>query len=75
MGRDNLAGDVCLCFQHFNSHARMGRDFSITVSCCYSIISTHTPAWGVTILDEINMPFVIDFNSHARMGRDSHGTV
>ena len=34
--------------QHFNSHARVGRDAYYTAMLTNRGISTHTPAWGVT---------------------------
>ena len=34
------------------------------------IISTHTPAWGVTAKSFIDSVLHSDFNSHARVGRD-----
>ena len=33
-------------------------------------ISTHTPAWGATLLEAENTDNFINFNSHARVGRD-----
>ena len=32
----------------FNSHARVGRDVNWMGDLFWMIISTHTPAWGVT---------------------------
>ena len=34
-------------------------------------ISTHTPAWGVTVKLPFDSCRVYHFNSHARVGRDS----
>ena len=49
VGRDN---DVLIDQNYsadFNSHARVGRDFEHLVLFFYAdVISTHTPAWGVT---------------------------
>ena len=36
-------------------------------------ISTHTPAWGATIPDGVDLSFGVNFNSHARVGRDNLG--
>ena len=33
----------------FNSHARVGRDQQLLKSLNETCISTHTPAWGVTL--------------------------
>ena len=35
---------------HFNSHARVGRDPAADKRRPYAKISTHTPAWGVTLI-------------------------
>ena len=35
--------------QHFNSHARVGRDAIDVANANLVVISTHTPVWGVTI--------------------------
>ena len=34
----------------FNSHARVGRDMQISSLTALHSISTHTPAWGVTVI-------------------------
>ena len=34
--------------EHFNSHARVGRDGAVGGELDSMRISTHTPAWGVT---------------------------
>ena len=47
-GRDNALGYVVNSFTDFYSHAREGRDFCGTLCVCTKIISTHTPARGVT---------------------------
>ena len=34
------------------------------------LISTHTPAWGVTTAGRLCIRIIQNFNSHARVGRD-----
>ena len=70
VGRDDDAIDMKTDSENFNSHARVGRDKDLTTAAAYTIISTHTPAWGVTLTDFVRV-FPPDFNSHARVGRDS----
>ena len=57
-------------WNNFNSHARVGRDTRFRIFLHQNVISTHTPAWGVTMavirMERTND----DFNSHARVGRD-----
>ena len=53
----------------FNSHARVGRDVNWMGDLFWMIISTHTPAWGVTATRYATRA-QNDFNSHARVGRD-----
>ena len=48
----------------------MGRDHESGVRISLCVISTHTPAWGVTFRAIALMEEYTDFNSHARMGRD-----
>ena len=55
---------------NFNSHARVGRDLSVADFLDYWLISTHTPAWGVTISTTYVIGIIDYFNSHARVGRD-----
>ena len=38
------------CGTYFNSHARVGRDEHLEIPYSTLQISTHTPAWGVTVL-------------------------
>ena len=43
-----------LSIQDFNSHARVGRDADRAGTSTQHVISTHTPAWGVTqIIDSL----------------------
>ena len=63
--------DGLTVYLHFNSHARVGRDF---VRCRLRMppwISTHTPAWGVTVCTVDFFVHRHNFNSHARVGRDA----
>ncbi len=49
---------------------------SFSLSRCnfaHSLISTHTPAWGVTLGGSVNENRTTHFNSHARVGRDYSG--
>ena len=75
VGRDirelgNVADDL-----DFNSHARVGRDpFSVFAIRCMVRISTHTPAWGVTLFQRFVGCGILHFNSHARVGRDVTGS-
>ena len=39
------------------------------------MISTHTPAWGVTVGIVSNVMNLYHFNSHARVGRDYSTTT
>ena len=49
VGRDSQQQVLPRYRQHFNSHARVGRDLAMPiVDCTCDMISTHTPAWGVT---------------------------
>ena len=48
VGRDQYRTDKFLKFVDFNSHARVGRDTSLLIFFLHLLISTHTPAWGVT---------------------------
>ena len=50
VGRDSCIIKHCIIFLYFNSHARVGRDFMAKDEQTIFIISTHTPAWGVTLL-------------------------
>ena len=56
--------------KNFNSHARVGRDFEDAGVETVRIISTHTPAWGVTLPSSVPVSCGTYFNSHARVGRD-----
>ena len=49
MGREGAAG----ADGDFNSHARVGRDRNAGVIEEPEMISTHTPAWGVTFLTSV----------------------
>ena len=59
-------------YENFYSHAREGRDW-IEGECLNgtSDISTHTPARGVTALEQSIITDKANFYSHAREGRDS----
>ena len=48
MGRDSFTVIILYHISDFNSHARVGRDQILEVTAGTDIISTHTPAWGVT---------------------------
>ena len=49
----------------------MGRDLFSYSFFLFFKISTHTPAWGATMLMEILLRSELNFNSHARVGRDN----
>ena len=48
MGRDRSATEMIGIIGYFNSHARVGRDKAQLAKAYDLLISTHTPAWGVT---------------------------
>ena len=74
VGRDAPSGLVYSKLANFNSHARVGRDGgAITTPGYVGDISTHTPAWGVTLLLRCSSRSTGNFNSHARVGRDQLG--
>ena len=50
MGRDGEQEKELKQLQHFNSHARVGRDLIDLEYTARENISTHTPAWGATDL-------------------------
>ena len=56
--------------EDFYSHAREGRDPKSMVNLFWFIISTHTPARGVT-LQRQRVAMNCNFYSHAREGRDA----
>ena len=47
----------------FNSHARVGRDVNWMGDLFWMIISTHTPAWGVTFCVS-NLPSARYISTH-----------
>ena len=49
VGRDALMSSSSGAAADFNSHARVGRDKVAKTLDKHNLISTHTPAWGVTI--------------------------
>ena len=49
VGRDGRASTAAISAGNFNSHARVGRDLGIPTKTVTPYISTHTPAWGVTL--------------------------
>ena len=71
VGRDRWAESVRRKKTNFNSHARVGRDPAPAPIRLPAAISTHTPAWGVTICMKIMTSIMMNFNSHARVGRDA----
>ena len=51
VGRDDSRNFGSYALPNFNSHARVGRDqAALAQGCLSSAISTHTPAWGVTLV-------------------------
>ncbi len=72
MGRDFRQLHHAGVLGHFNSHARVGRDIVSLSSLDVAEISTHTPAWGVTLRWVYRMHGRAYFNSHARVGRDGY---
>ena len=57
---------------YFYSHAREGRDVpACQESGIFALISTHTPARGVTPLLVQMVQKLTNFYSHAREGRDA----
>ena len=55
---------------YFNSHPRVGGDDYGDQRLRAESISTHTPAWGVTVTAFISVAKVY-FNSHPRVGGDT----
>ena len=51
VGRDQPDQQPQQASSDFNSHARVGRDRSHAFDAVIVYISTHTPAWGVTVTD------------------------
>ena len=49
VGRDIVQAIITLAVKNFNSHARVGRDRMAQTVWTVKTISTHTPAWGVTL--------------------------
>ena len=70
VGRDLVGQTEKGDFWNFNSHARVGRDRAALSVRHKLVISTHTPAWGVTEESHDVLSYFFDFNSHARVGRD-----
>ena len=70
VGRDIRNHEKRLELRNFNSHARVGRDQVKNALKKILEISTHTPAWGVTIVLKFRAVQHANFNSHARVGRD-----
>ena len=63
---------VCLrrCDNHFNSHARVGRDISDPVRCpAFQNFNSHARV-GRDWLHHLHHTIFSYFNSHARVGRD-----
>ena len=52
VGRDCESNADKGMLANFNSHARVGRDFLIQHLFPESLISTHTPVWGVTMVKD-----------------------
>ena len=72
MGRDTNVQNTVELAMDFNSHARVGRDPVVYRVLQFVIISTHTPAWGVTAYNVRRHLHCGNFNSHARVGRDAY---
>ena len=70
VGRDLVGQTEKGDFWNFNSHARVGRDRAALSVRHKLVISTHTPAWGVTLPLPSAACHPDNFNSHARVGRD-----
>ena len=70
-GRDTPGGFPPAQILHFYSHAREGRDGASSSPNSQPVISTHTPARGVTAYFAANHWMRSYFYSHAREGRDA----
>ena len=64
---------ILLHHSHFYSHAYKRRDFSVIHNRNVPVISTLTPARGVTASQSIEIHKMTYFYSHAREGRDMFG--
>ena len=69
-GRDTIYTVRRYGVENFYSHAREGRDIGMDENIAQEIISTHTPARGVTWKRSMMRLIIMHFYSHAREGRD-----